>query len=145
MSRIVKKPEERRQEIIAMARKLFQIQQYEKTSMKNIMDELNIAKGTIYHYFKSKEDLLEAVVENIIEEDILHKEKLLQEASGNALDKLRVLITSGSMADDNEQILDQLHQPGNVGMHSRLLAVAIEKQARIYGDLIQQGCDEGPV
>ena len=59
MARIVKKPEERRQEIIEAARELFQAKDYEKTTMRDVMDKLGIAKGTIYHYFRSKEDLLE--------------------------------------------------------------------------------------
>jgi hypothetical protein len=31
----------------------------------------------------------------------------------------------------------------NVGMHTRLLAVAIERQARLYESLFRQGCEEG--
>lgn len=143
MSRIVKKPEERRQEIIAAARELFLTKEYEKTSMKDIMEKLGIAKGTIYHYFKSKEKLLEAVVENIVEEDIARKQELLQETQGNALDKLRILILSNNMADEQEQVLEHLHQPGNAGMHTRQLALTIKKQAHLYGSLFQQGCEEG--
>ena len=143
MSRIVKKPEERRQEIIATARELFQTQEYQNTSMNHIMKKLNIAKGTIYHYFKSKDDLLKAVVENIIEEDIARKEALLQNVSANALEKLRLLIMSNNSTEENDKILEHLHQPGNVAMHTQLLAVAIQKQARLYADVFQEGCDEG--
>ena len=143
MSRIVKKPEERRQEIIATARELFQTQEYQNTSMNNIMEKLNIAKGTIYHYFKSKDELLEAVVENIIEEDIAHKQALLQDVSANALEKFRLLITSNDATEENDRILSYLHQPGNVAMHTRLLAVAIEKQAQLYANVLEEGCEEG--
>jgi len=143
MSRIVKKREERRQEIIATARELFQTQEYQNTSMNNIMEKLNIAKGTIYHYFKSKDELLEAVVENIIEEDIAHKQALLQDVSANALEKFRLLITSNDATEENDRILSYLHQPGNVAMHTRLLAVAIEKQAQLYANVLEEGCEEG--
>ncbi len=64
MARIVKKAEERREEIIAAAREIFQLKGYESTTMHAVMKKLNIAKGTIYHYFASKEALLEAVVED---------------------------------------------------------------------------------
>lgn len=143
MVRTVKKPAERRQEIIAAARELFQTREYKKTTMQDVMQKLDIAKGTIYHYFKSKEELLAAVVENIVEEDIAHKQALLQKISGNALDKIRTLIKADSLAEDHEEILAHLHHPGNVGMHTRLLAVAIEKQARLYESLFRQGCEEG--
>jgi AcrR family transcriptional regulator len=143
MVRIVKKPEERRQEIVSAARELLQTKEYEKTTMRDIMEKLGIAKGTIYHYFKSKEELFVAVVENIVEEDIAHKQALLHETPGNALDKIRTLITTDSLAEDHDEILAYLHHPGNVGMHTRLLAVAIERQARLYESLFRQGCEEG--
>jgi AcrR family transcriptional regulator len=143
MVRIVKKAEVRRQEIVAVARSLFQVKEYERTTMQDVMDQLGIAKGTIYHYFKSKEELLEAVVENIGEEDTARKEELIKETSGNALQKIRTLISAGSLADENVEILEHLHRSGNLGMHIRQLAVILMKQAPLYGDLIRQGCDEG--
>lgn len=143
MVRTVKKPEERRREIIAAARKLFQEKDYEKTTMRDVMESVGIAKGTIYHYFSSKEELLEAVVEEIVDEDITRKQALLAETSGNALDKLRVLITSGNLADGNVEVLGHLHRPGNVGMHTRQLAVAIARLAPLYAALFEQGIEEG--
>jgi AcrR family transcriptional regulator len=143
MARIVKKAEIRRQEIVAAARQLFQTKEYEKTTMQDVMDQLGIAKGTIYHYFKSKEELLEAVVENIVEDDIASKQIIVKEISGNALEKIRTLIRAGSMADNNAEILGHLHHPGNLGMHIRQLAVTLMRQAPLYGALIRQGCEEG--
>lgn len=40
-------------------------------------------------------------------------------------------------------MLDHLHQPGNAGMHIRLLAKMISRQAPIFAQLIRQGCTEG--
>ena len=70
MTRIVKKAGERRKEIIRAARKLFRTKEYDKTTMQELMDKLNIAKGTIYHYFSSKEELLDAVVEELVNEEL---------------------------------------------------------------------------
>jgi AcrR family transcriptional regulator len=143
MVRIVKKAEVRRQEIVAAARQLFQAREYEKTTMQDVMDQLGIAKGTIYHYFKSKEELLEAVVDDIVEEDMARKQALMKETQGNALEKIRILIHAGRLADDHAEILEHLHHPGNLGMHIRQLAVTLMRQAPIYGELIRQGCEEG--
>jgi AcrR family transcriptional regulator len=143
MPRIVKDPEERRQEIIAAARELFQTKEYDKATMRDVMEMLGIAKGTIYHYFRSKEALLEAVVENIVEENIAHLQAQLDESTGSALDRFRVLVTSGSIADSEEEIMEQLHRPGNIGMHTRLLAVTISRMAPLYAQVIEQGCEEG--
>lgn len=143
MVRIVKKPEERRQEIISTARRLFQTKEYDNTTMQDVMDELKIAKGTIYHYFESKEALLEAVVENMVDDDIAQKRLTINEMPGNALDKIHALVSMDSLADSNDAILGGLHQPGNMCMHTRLLAVTVIKEASLYADLIRQGCAQG--
>lgn len=142
MPRIVKKFEERKKEIIKTARYLFQTKNYNNTSMQDLINELNIAKGTLYYYFKSKDALLEAVIENIANENIERMENLLKHASGNALEKMKLIIESSNMAEENPDLLEQLHQPGNETMHLRLLANALIKLSPIYAKLIQQGCDE---
>lgn len=44
--------------IIAVATKLFEELPYDKVSVDRIIEESNTSKGTFYHYFKSKDDLL---------------------------------------------------------------------------------------
>src|SRR5476651_1335469 len=97
MARIVKKAADRKADIVSAARRLFQTQEYDKTSMQDIMDALGIAKGTIYHYFKSKEALLEVVIEDIVEKNIEQTQILLKNAKGNALQKMKLLVKAGNM------------------------------------------------
>lgn len=135
--------DDRRQKIIETARQLFQTKDYADISMQEVVEKVGIAKGTIYYYFNSKEDLLRTVVENIIDEDIERKQSVLETTHGNALDKMRALFALDSMATKYPGILESLHKPGNAGMHTQLLAVTIHKEAPIYAALIQQGCKEG--
>jgi AcrR family transcriptional regulator len=146
MKRTVKKAAERREEIILAARELFQTKTYEEVTMQELMEKLNIAKGTIYHYFSSKEELLEAVVENIIDEELRKKEEFMTGQKGrnlNAMHKLQQLITSGRVAEDHEHILDTLHQPGNIRMHARQLGRFLTKLAPMYAEIIAEGCEQG--
>lgn len=143
MARIVKKFADRKAEIIQAAKHLFREKEYEKTSMQEIIDFLKIAKGTLYHYFKSKDMLLEAVIEDIVSENIEKLELLVQSTKGNALEKMKRMVKAGHMATDNQNLLDQLHKPGNNAMHTRLLAAALMKQAPLYAKIIKQGCKEG--
>jgi AcrR family transcriptional regulator len=143
MTRIVKKPEVRKLEIVKAAHFLFQTRDYDKTTMQDVMETLGIAKGTIYYYFASKEELLEAVINDIVDESTLRMQKGIDETNGNALDKFLMLVIAGNATEDNVEILEHLHRPGNAGMHARLLAVAIQKQAPLYANIIQQGCEEG--
>ncbi|MBP2643331.1 MAG: ttgR [Firmicutes bacterium] len=48
----------RKDEIIKIALRLFLSRGYRNVSLNDIAEELRITKGGIYHYFKSKEDLL---------------------------------------------------------------------------------------
>ena len=146
MARIVKKPDERRREIIQAARRLFETQAYHKTTMQELMNTLNIAKGTIYHYFSSKDELLEAVVEDLIDKELERKMNLLNSKACrdfNALEKMKILVTSDTMAEENEQILKNLHTQGNTRMHSRQLGRYLVKLAPLFAEVIEQGCREG--
>jgi AcrR family transcriptional regulator len=143
MTRTVKNPIHRRAEIVQAARQLFRTKKYDKATMQDVMESLGIAKGTIYHYFTSKEALLEAVVENIVDENIHKMQHCMNATQGTALEKIEMLVKAGNMSPENEGVLHALHQPGNEALHTRLLAATITKQARLYAILIQQGCDEG--
>lgn len=137
------KPVNRREEILKVARNLFLTKDYDKTTMVDIMDALEIAKGTIYHYFRSKEALFEAVIENIVEENIKHLRTLVKNSSKNALEKIQLLVKAGNISKENEKIIEQLHKPANDALHSRLLAATLMKQAPLYAEIIKQGCNEG--
>lgn len=143
MAKITFQSKNRKQEIIQTARRMFNTQQYDNTSMQDIIDALGIAKGTIYHYFASKEALLEAVVENIIDENIEHIEALIRGTRRTALEKMKLLIEKGSISTENEDILTALHARGNELLHTRSLAVATIKLAPLYAKIITQGCKEG--
>lgn len=52
-------------EIIQIAKKLFNERGYNDVSTQNISDALGISKGNLNYHFKRKEDILEAVVEEM--------------------------------------------------------------------------------
>ena len=61
--RVVKKPEERKAEMIAAAAKLFSQQGFVRTSVAEIVSAVDVAKGLFYYYFTTKDDMVKAVVE----------------------------------------------------------------------------------
>lgn len=146
MVRVVKKPEERKSEIIATACQLFLSKGYDKTTMQEVMRHLGIAKGTIYHYFASKEELLEAVINSVAEDEMLRLKTIVENIEGTALERLEQLIMNGSNHDSDDghdEMLDHLHKTSNAGMHIRLLAKVVTMQAPLYAEQFQMGCDEG--
>lgn len=61
--RVVKKPEERKAEMVAAAAKLFAEQGFVRTSVAEIVSAVDVAKGLFYYYFTTKDDMVRAVVE----------------------------------------------------------------------------------
>jgi len=55
--RKTREKEQRRNTILAAAEKLFARDGYTATSLDRVAEEVEISKGTIYLYFKNKEDL----------------------------------------------------------------------------------------
>ncbi len=57
----MRKGDERKQEILTAAEKLFCTRGYQETSVQDILDELKISKGAFYHHFESKGSVLETL------------------------------------------------------------------------------------
>src|SRR2546430_3684790 len=53
----------RREAFLDVAQRLVQAKGFESMSIQDVLDELDASKGAFYHYFDSKQALLEAVVE----------------------------------------------------------------------------------
>jgi AcrR family transcriptional regulator len=90
------------QQIIDVAQKRFGVYGLEKTSMREIAEDLNLSKASLYYYFPDKESLYRAVVEKEqdefiakISENILNihdPETLLKEYAINRLSYFRKLL-----------------------------------------------------
>jgi AcrR family transcriptional regulator len=79
--------QQRRKEIVKAAEKVFFTKGFEESTMEDIAGEAELSKGTLYLYFKSKEDLHMAVAHKAI--SMLKSTMVKIEAgAGNAIEKL---------------------------------------------------------
>ena len=69
-----KDPQARMNEILEAAEQLFAVQGYYSTTIRDISQKIGVAQGMLYYYFKSKEDVLETLLDE-------HVNVLLFEAS----------------------------------------------------------------
>lgn len=140
--RTVKKPEERRAEIVAAATDLFLHRGFDDTTMSEVIARVGIAKGTVYHYFASKDALLDAVVAQLA---AAYRERRLAQADAqaNALTQLEQLFSPEHISQDEREATEHLHTPGNVTLHVRLLAELTEQMAPSLAQLIELGAREG--
>ena len=61
--RIVKEATERKNEILDAAAVLFMKKGFDNTSTNDILEAVGIARGTLYHHFKSKEEVMDALID----------------------------------------------------------------------------------
>ena len=87
-----KHPEETVQLILAVAFRLFMEKGYEHTSIQDIIDQLGgLSKGAIYHHFKSKEDILIAVTDQMTAESNQMLALIRDRADLNGREKLKAI------------------------------------------------------
>ena len=89
--RNVKNPEERKQELINIASRLFEKYGYEKVSVRDILAEVNGAPGMFYYYFKSKEDIFLACMETYFDEKLKNKLGILQNKEIDYEERIEIL------------------------------------------------------
>ncbi len=84
----------RKDEIIKAASNLFSQKSYHDVTMDQIAAEVGVAKGTIYLYFKSKENLYLGILEHTFEtiESILEREIAKEDPAPQKLKKILRLI-----------------------------------------------------
>jgi AcrR family transcriptional regulator len=89
MPRVVKEYTVRRDEILDAGEQLIYTRGYKQMSIQEIMDALYIAKGTFYHYFDSKQALLEAVVDRMLDRQLKVVSQVVNDPGLTAPEKLR--------------------------------------------------------
>ena len=138
----MKKGEKRKQELLKIAYGMFLSQGYENTSVDSIIEAAGIAKGTYYYYFESKDQMLEAVIEMMIENEVETARQIL----GSDIpvpQKIVAIITSIKPAEAEQPIQDALMQPENVLMHDKVRKKLIEVVVPLLSEVVKEGVSKG--
>src|SRR5437868_1314863 len=87
MSRRPDVSEIRRNQILDAATRVFVRQGFQHARMDDIVEESGLSKGTLYWYFKSKEDIINAILHRLFTGELANLENLL-EVKGTASERL---------------------------------------------------------
>jgi len=143
MKRVVKDPKIRRQEILSVAGELFQNQGYVHTTVDSIIQKAGVAKGTFYYYFKSKEEILDALVREKVDQLCEQYRKIADDSELSALDKLRQMLRGPyRIADEETELMEGLHRPENRELHERINMEIIINISPVLAQVIEQGRKE---
>lgn len=142
--RISKKHDVRLGEILDAAETLFVQKGYEKTTVNDILEKVEIGKGTFYHYYKSKEDVMNAVIERLTDRAVAAAQKAAADEGLGAHEKFCRIILSLNVGDSADGgMIEELHRPSNAQMHQKSTAETIRASAPILADVVKQGVKEG--
>jgi AcrR family transcriptional regulator len=150
MARIVKEEEHtgKRNAILAVAERLVYTNGYEQMTIQDILDDLQISKGAFYHYFNSKQAVLEALTERMQEEveqillPVVHDPRL------PALEKLRCFFPTLARWKTARKslilaLMRILYADDNAIFRQKARALAVKRVSPLLTTIIRQGVQEG--
>lgn len=116
-----------RQRIIEKADELFYQHGFEKTSFSDIASALNISRGNFYYHYKTKDDILDAVILSRLQS----VEQLLHDCEGNNKDARETIRCCMNLMTRNHDHVQQLGCPaGTLCLELNKLEHAMRDNAR---------------
>lgn len=136
--------EEKKKDIICIALHEFMIRGYEQTTINHILKAADISKGALYHYFSSKEQILDGVMEYLMNNEVARLQSLIADPALSGRDKfIRLLAVGVQKPEDLEQILDSYRKIRDSLFHYRLQEESMLATAGVFTVVIAEGAERG--
>lgn len=142
--RVVKEAEERRNEILDVAEKLFCTKGYDHTSTNDILNQVGIARGTLYYHFKSKEDILDGMIERLTNQITDKAKQIAYDDSIPVLERMtRTLMALNVDNELGDMIMEQVHRPQNALLHQKMEERMLECVNELITKIVLDGIEQG--
>ncbi|WP_165172527.1 TetR/AcrR family transcriptional regulator [Adlercreutzia sp. ZJ242] len=129
--------------ILNALRELFKEGKAGTASVSDIAKKAGIAKGGLYYYFRSKEEVLDALVSQEYADIIKACNELVEQSDGIATHKLALLLHSYRNSYVDPSLDEYLHMPQNAAIHQKSLAQILSALSQVVSQIIEQGIEEG--
>ena len=144
----MKKGDARRGELLATAERLFYTKGYEKTSVQDILTEMNFSKGGFYHHFDSKLAVLEAICEMRARECCEQARQAAENAQGTAVDKLNAVFhDSAILASGNSSFISLMihvaYREDGALMREKMKGSQLESMQPVLEEILRAGVESG--
>lgn len=134
------KKKERKQELLKIAYNMFLTRGYDNTSIDDIIKEAQIAKGTYYYYFESKEETLEEVINMMINEEVASSKEILKMPI-SIPEKLVGVISALRPKTHEQEIQTALNKKANIVMHEKINNRIIEEAIPLLEQIVNEGIE----
>lgn len=138
----------RRDAFLDVAQRFVQTKGFDAMSIQDLLDQLDASKGAFYHYFDSKQALLEAVVERFADAALVTIAPVLSDANLPAIRKLE-RIFSGIASFKAQQkefvlgIIEVWNSDDNAIVREKLRRLTVNRLVPLLSLVIEQGIKEG--
>ncbi len=149
MTRIVKRAEERKSELLDCAQALFLEKGYEATTIADILQRTGLSKGAFYHHFSSKEELLDAFTDRFAKAILSTAQDILKDESITELERLNLLLERTGHAQTQlapailNVYLAATLRPENALLFHRINAVAALSLTPVLVEIVRRGAERG--
>ena len=150
MPRTVKEDEHasKRNDILEATQRLLYVKGYEQMSIQDLLNELKISKGAFYHYYASKSELLEAVVEHMFVQVLPVAVSIVEDPALAALPKLqRYFETMGQWKVSKKgallQVLRSWYSDENLVLRHKMNQRMMQYAGEWFAAIVRQGIAEG--
>jgi AcrR family transcriptional regulator len=138
----------RRDAFLDVAQRLVQTKGYEAMSIQDVLGELDASKGAFYHYFDSKQALLEAVVERFADGAMASLAPVLNDPELPALRKLEkvfagIATLKAEQKDLMLAIIEVWNSDHNAIVREKVRRLSERIMVPLFSAVVRQGVDEG--
>ena len=137
-----KEPEARKSELIDAAQKLFVEKGYAKTTVTDILNVHGLSKGVFYYYFKSKEEVMDAIIQRMVDDMVDHAKRVVEDPGMTPPQKIFAILMgkgqSEEMIKDKENMTRQFHEVQNAEMHQKCLVLSIRRLAPVIAEVFKE-------
>ena len=138
----------RRDAFLDVAQRFVQTKGFDAMSVQDVLDELDASKGAFYHYFDSKQALLEAVVDRFADAAIATITPILSDPNLPAVRKLERIFSgiASFKAQQKEFVLAMIevwNSDGNAMVREKLRRLTVNRLVPLLSVVIEQGIKEG--
>jgi AcrR family transcriptional regulator len=137
-----------KKKVIETAHLFFSEKGYDKTSVNDIINKLGISKGAFYHYFNSKDEVLDGIILGYTEEAVDMMYEIVYDPSLNGLEKYIKMFTEAQArrtknAERFSYLIQLFLNEENLLFRHRYTEKILELTKPPFILILQQGVKEG--
>ena len=141
--RISKPPEERRREILEASKELFHQNGFAKTTIGDIAAHIGIAKGLFYYYFRNKDEVMAAIIDDYTLQ-VSQAIRAIAAEEADYREKLeRIVFAVIDFSCEAKNIFSDIALKDHSLLHQSVLEHAVQKMVEVVDEVVDAGVRDG--